>query len=187
MLRTTLPLALLVTLIACSDGDGDGDGGSGMDTSIGVDSTTGDTSVDTSVADTAVADTAVVDGSGDTAVGDTSTADGGDTGIVTCPPACETGRDCCDGECTNLQNDPRNCGACGTACPDGTYCTAGACVDIPCTTSCAGDETCCGTMCCGGGTICCDPQGPVSTGPTCVTPDARGTCPVGCAPLCVEM
>lgn len=40
--------------------------------------------------------------------------------------------DCCadaDGAvCTNLQDDPSNCGACGTVCPSGQTCTAGACV-----------------------------------------------------------
>ena len=103
----------------------------------------------------------------------------------TCTPACGTARDCCGGECTNLQNDPRHCGACGTACADDEICQAGACVAPACETTCDADETCCGSECCGADTICCDPQGPVEFGPSCVTPDARGTCPVGCAPLCM--
>lgn len=102
-----------------------------------------------------------------------------------CSPACESSRDCCGTECTNLANDPRNCGRCGNACTAaGTYCTAGGCTAIPCTTTCT-SGTCCGNECCGTGQICCDPQGPLDVGPHCTAPDARGTCPQGCAPICV--
>jgi hypothetical protein len=175
-MRWILAISFSVAVLGlggCSDSNEPSDTGTGMDTGSG----------DTSTGDTGTTDT----GTGDTSVTDTGTGDtgsGGDGG--TCTPACDTDRDCCSGECTNLQNDPRNCGGCGTECGDGTYCTGGSCVDIPCESKCAGDETCCGTMCCGAGTICCDPQGPISRGPECVTPDDRGTCPVGCAPLCME-
>ena len=108
-----------------------------------------------------------------------------DSGTAACAPACDTGRDCCDAECTNLQNDPRNCGGCGTACPTDEVCVRGSCAAVTCETTCAGGETCCGSECCGAGTICCDPQGPVDLPPTCVMPDDRGTCPTGCAPLCM--
>jgi hypothetical protein len=39
--------------------------------------------------------------------------------------------------------------------------------------------------CCSTGKICCDPQGPLDSGPRCTTPSETGTCPQGCAPLCV--
>jgi len=108
-----------------------------------------------------------------------------DAGGETCAPACDTGRDCCDGGCTNLQNDPRHCGACSNGCGSDEICQGGSCVAPTCDTACDAGETCCGSECCGADTICCDPQGPVETGPRCVAPDARGTCPVGCAPLCM--
>jgi hypothetical protein len=40
-------------------------------------------------------------------------------------------------------------------------------------------------MCCGATQLCCDPQGPIDMGPRCLDPDERGTCPMGCAPLCI--
>ena len=64
------------------------------------------------------------------------------------------------------------------------YCGAGQCAQPPCTATCTG-STCCGMECCAAGQICCDPQGPIETGPRCLTPTASGTCPMGCAPLCV--
>lgn len=43
---------------------------------------------------------------------------------------CAKGRACCDGRCTDVQNDSRHCGACGTVCevPNGeSTCRGGAC------------------------------------------------------------
>ena len=44
---------------------------------------------------------------------------------------CETGNACCNGVCTSLSGDPRNCGACGHVCPapanSTTTCTNGVC------------------------------------------------------------
>src|SRR5436190_15828864 len=104
-------------------------------------------------------------------------------GAGTCTPTCGTARDCCAGHCANLQNDPLNCGKCGTKCDPGTYCGGGQCVTPPCQSTCSGTAQCCGTTCCAAGEICCDTQGPIPTGPACTAP-IGGTCPMGCAPLC---
>ncbi|WP_437579356.1 hypothetical protein [Sorangium sp. So ce887] len=49
---------------------------------------------------------------------------------------CEAGdSDCCIGTggavCTNLQDDPDNCGACGNVCQEGQACTSGECTGCP--------------------------------------------------------
>jgi hypothetical protein len=108
-----------------------------------------------------------------------------DGAVDLCSPTCSLGRRCCRGACINPMNDPRHCGGCDIPCGAGTYCTSGRCEPIPCTTSCSPSGACCGGACCAAGEICCDPQGPVETGPRCMVPDARGTCPVGCAPRCI--
>ena len=38
-----------------------------------------------------------------------------------------TGQIMCSGACTDPRYDPRNCGACGTACPSGQACRTGVC------------------------------------------------------------
>jgi hypothetical protein len=89
---------------------------------------------------------------------------------------------CCDEQCVNPNNDPNNCGECGKECGANQICQDGGCVTRPCQTICVLGQ-CCGTDCCTGGEICCDSMGPVG-GVRCMTPNATGTCPVGCAPLC---
>ncbi len=111
---------------------------------------------------------------------------GGATGTGgACNQACGQGRECCGGACVNPSNDPFNCGACGVKCTGKTYCGGGQCVEPPCTGTCSNGATCCGGGCCTQGQLCCDPQGPLDRGPTCVSPSEQGTCPVGCAPLCI--
>ena len=97
---------------------------------------------------------------------------------------CGEARGCCDGSCVNFANDPLHCGDCDTTCGSGTYCTGGKCVEPPCSATCSAGAECCGEQCCGAGQLCCDPQGPIERFPQCVTPNAHGTCPLGCAPLC---
>jgi hypothetical protein len=114
---------------------------------------------------------------------------GGSGGV--CAVACTIGRTCCGGACANLNNDPMNCGACGTHC-DGAnnLCSGGTCVPSTCAANvrCAANTVCCGNNCCGAGSLCCENDGPISGGPpSCFTPTAdQPTCPQGCAPLCVS-
>gem|GEM_PF-1593631 len=56
--------------------------------------------------------------------------------------ACASSRQSCDGVCVDLQTDPRNCGECDVACPEGDVCTSGACALF-----CGGGATKCGNQC----------------------------------------
>lgn len=125
-------------------------------------------------------------GSGGSGSGGGGSGGGGSGGGGACAPACGEARDCCDSHCVNLQNDPQHCGSCDAEpCGDAEYCTQGRCSTPPCTTSCDGGASCCGSSCCGEGELCCDPQGPIDTEPRCLPPNEHGTCPMGCAPLCI--
>jgi hypothetical protein len=61
-----------------------------------------------------------------------------DTGL----PGCSVGYQDCDGVCANPSTDPRHCGSCGNACPDGMFCTSGTC-----SPECETALTQCGTLC----------------------------------------
>lgn len=116
----------------------------------------------------------------------------GGTGGSVCNPTCASGRACCGSACVNPNNDPKNCGACGTVCGGAApFCEGGTCKAAPCSLdggSCSGSATCCGTECCGAGQLCCAVEGPVSVGPpSCFTPTASApSCPQGCAPQCIS-
>src|SRR3954469_11385104 len=124
------------------------------------------------------------------AAGTAGTTGTAGTGGGVCSVQCTTGRMCCGGACVNLQNDPFNCGKCGTVCAASTpFCGSGTCQQPTCApnVACVTNTTCCGNMCCGAGQICCDSQGPVSGVPTCFTPTPdQKTCPQGCSPACVS-
>ncbi len=120
--------------------------------------------------------------------GATDSGGGADSGGATCTPACAQERQCCNGTCVNTDNDPENCGTCGTTCGGATPYCDGTCKAAPCFgggPTCTG-TTCCGSMCCTAGQICCKVDGPVTTA-TCFTPtSSQATCPAGCSPQCVS-
>jgi hypothetical protein len=74
--------------------------------------------------------------------GDAGPADDGgfepDTGL----PGCSVGFQDCDGVCANPSTDPQHCGACGVACTDGMFCSAGSCAP-----ACETELTQCGALC----------------------------------------
>jgi len=176
MVRLRSIFALTVTLasLGCagsttsSGGGGNSSGGSGGDTGGHGGTGTGG----------AVAGSSGMGGTS----GQSGSAGHGGSGV--CTQDCVVGRTCCNGSCVNEDNDLHNCGACGKTCSDGTYCSGSQCLKTPCTATCSGG-TCCGTECCSGTQLCCDPAGPLDNGPHCLEPSDAGTCPLGCAPLCV--
>lgn len=104
---------------------------------------------------------------------------------------CTQGRTCCNNVCINADNDPLNCGTCGTKCTGATPFCDGTCKPLPqCTfeggaCGSGGSGTCCGSNCCTQGQFCCKEEGPVGGGVSCFTPTTtQPTCPQGCAPLC---
>ncbi|KAJ5987705.1 hypothetical protein N7481_002915 [Penicillium waksmanii] len=68
---------------------------------------------------------------------------------------CAEGEACCNGACTNLNNNPSNCGACGNTCASGLTCCNGACTDLQntpgncgtCGNTCAEGEACSSGAC----------------------------------------
>jgi hypothetical protein len=127
----------------------------------------------------------------DALIWDCSTGAGGagGSGGAPCngPNGCAGGTTCCGGKCVNLQNDPFNCGSCGSACAASPPYCSGVCQAPPCfaPTLPPPGSFCCGQNHCKQGQLCCDVQGPGPTGgPVCHTPSAaQPTCPIGC-PLC---
>jgi hypothetical protein len=117
---------------------------------------------------------------------------GGSTGRDS-GPTCDCGaytgyHSCCGASCTNLRNDPLNCGTCGNRCPaDKPFCADSTCGTPPCSgASCGANGLCCGPSCCKTGQICCSIPGPVGDVVDCFTPTTQQpTCPRGCAPLCM--
>jgi hypothetical protein len=164
--------------------DKGGGGGSSSGGSTGLGGSTGS-------AGTGAAGTSGAGGGGGAGMGGAG-GQGGGGGSGACSVACTIGRTCCGGGCVNLNNDPMNCGACGTRCQGATnLCSGGTCVAPPCSQTagvCAAGDFCCGGACCKPGQLCCQADGPVSGGPpTCFTPTSeQKTCAQGCAPLCVS-
>ena len=108
----------------------------------------------------------------------------------TCSPACDSNRRCCGETCIDVLTDPKNCGICGVACPDGIACVDGKC-DVKPTCQCSDGKVCdengdcvvkCGSSLCRPDESCC--------GNTCTTLDTVkhcGSCDNACqgnAPFC---
>ena len=123
---------------------------------------------------------------------------GGDAEV--CP-----GGTLCEGTCTNPAFDPKNCGACGTACAEGEVCSEG-----QCGVTCLGGTSKCGELCvniasdplhcgacpiaCAAGEVCsngtcgltCEDGGGIDCDGVCVNPKTdAGNCG-GCAMACDE-
>lgn len=108
----------------------------------------------------------------------------------TCSPACDSNRRCCGETCIDVLTDPKNCGTCGVACPEGIACVDGKC-DVKPTCQCSDGKVCdengdcvvkCGSSLCRPDESCC--------GNTCTTLDTVkhcGSCDNACqgnAPFC---
>jgi hypothetical protein len=117
---------------------------------------------------------------------------GGQGGAAGGPTTCSAGRPCpsaqtcCDGRCSNVLNDPTNCGACGVTCTgQDSFCgdRPAHCMPPPCDSgrSCS-SGSCCFAECCADGQLCCEVYlGGSETVRFCHTPTAvEPTCPIGC-------
>ncbi|MDD9971804.1 MAG: hypothetical protein OXR73_36505 [Myxococcales bacterium] len=99
---------------------------------------------------------------------------------------CFGSQDCCNGVCSNTNNDPRNCGQCGRRCSGGEVCSRGACACPSGSTRCGGacvDTNTANNNCGDCGNVCRD--GRVCRGGDCVCPGSQILCGGQCvAPVC---
>jgi len=101
-------LVALPLVVHCSNGGGGQDGGTDATTDATTDAQS-DAQPDAADAAADVAPDAPACGPNDPCADDAST--------------------CCNSFCTNLKKDPKNCGACGTACGAQQFCNGQACFD----------------------------------------------------------
>jgi hypothetical protein len=106
---------------------------------------------------------------------------------------CGSGRTCCGGYCTDLDDDVLNCGACGVVCDEPGPYEHGACINGNCEYVCAGSTVRCNGTCtdvswdasnCGGcGNVC--PE----SAPYCIQGECTGCAPgtALCGGLCVNL
>lgn len=157
-------------------------GSSGSTSSATTQPTSGSTAQPTSSGSSSGEGSSV--GGSSTGVASATASTTGDTGD--CGGPCGNPEHlCCAGECIDPRNDRNNCGKCGLVCAEPTpFCGAGLCGVAPCGTTCGAGETCCDTVCCADGMICCQIDGPIQIGASCVAPTETNSCPPGCSPLC---
>jgi hypothetical protein len=91
---------------------------------------------------------------------------------------------CCGTTCVDLTGDTFNCGQCGNQCAQSDYCSGSKCVAALCPNGGCTSNNCCGGQCCDANAVCCLDNGLVARF-VCEDSDA-GSCPVGCAPMCVS-
>ena len=186
-MRSMASALVACVALACASGGQDAGAGATGGSASGTTATgTGGTGTATGgmpAAGTGAGTPAATGGVGASGAGAAGMMPTGGTAATGCDPVtCAAPFQCCGETCANLQNDIKNCGACGTVCPGATpYCDKGTCGTPPCLggTMCPG-TLCCGLRCCTAGQICCEIPGPIETLPTCVTPNDSGTCPTGC-------
>ncbi len=123
--------------------------------------------------------------------GDNSNDDSGDNDSQFEPEPvgeqCDDDQELCDGECIDVDSDPRHCGQCATNCPEGHLCEDGMCIshDGNCpATPCTGHTYCDGSgLCrpgchsdhqCTGGQVC------DTDANTCQCPDGQRLCGGAC-------
>ncbi len=61
--------------------------------------------------------------------------------------ACSAPNRVCEGACSDVASDPRNCGVCGNSCGTGSTCFNGECVPVIVGTQCTSQADCRGTQC----------------------------------------
>jgi hypothetical protein len=94
-----------------------------------------------------------------------------DGGVVRRPQQkCPEGRTVCNGQCTDTQSDPSNCGGCGHACNEGDTCVDNACVvrcvgAVACSGKCVDTST--SPVHCGGCNQPCTGSAPLCSGGAC--------------------
>jgi len=100
-----------------------------------------------------------------------------DTGTIA---ACSAGLQKCESVCVNQAVDVRHCGACGTACAEGSACIGGVCQSCACAPNSCGNTPCGNACACGINQIC--------NGTACV--NVPPPCPLGsrvCGDQCVNI
>lgn len=142
------------------------------------------TAVDDVTPDEATGDGAASDGTMDVADDEVDATTDLDGAPLDGPPRCPTAQAWCLDRCTDLRADPRNCGACGTACAAPQTCVDGACACALGLTLCRGRcvDTATDDTHCGGCFLSCIPGTSCMAG-ACRCPAGMDFCDGACIPV----